>query len=63
MEAELTMDLYRIGTEDSIINSWYETNQFSICTEGTVNTADIPSVNISLRECAGKASIFGVQAY
>ena len=59
MEADVTKDLYRIGTKDGILNSWYARNQFSTCTEGTVNIADVPSVNISLRECAGKASLFG----
>ena len=63
MEADLTKDLYRIGTKNYILNSWYARNQFSICTEGTVNIADVPSVNISLRECAGKASLFGGQGY
>ena len=61
MEADLTKDLYRIGTEDSILNSWYARNYFSLCTEGTVNIADVPSVNISLREYAGKTSLFGGQ--
>ena len=63
MEADLTKDLYRIGTKDGILNSWYARNQFSTCTEGTVNIADVPSVNISLRECAGKVSLFGGQGY
>ena len=40
MEADLTKDLYRIGTKDGILNSRY-----------------------SLRECAGKASLFGDQGY
>ena len=44
---------------DGILNSWYARNQFSACTEDTVNITDIPSVNISLRECVGKASLFG----
>ena len=63
MEAHLTKDLYTIGTKDCILNSWYARNQFSTCTEGTVNIADVPSVNISLRECAGKASLFGGRWY
>ena len=63
MEADLTKDLYRIGTKDGILNSWYARNQFSTCTEGTVNITDAPSVNISLRECARKASLFGGQGY
>ena len=46
MEAELTNDLYRIGTKESILNSCYAKNQFSTCTEGTVNIADVSSVNI-----------------
>ena len=63
MGADFTKDLYRIGTKDGILNSWYARNQFSTCTEGTVNIADVPSVNISLREYAGKASLFGGQGY
>ena len=63
MEADLTKDLYRIGTKDGIRNSWYARNQFRTCTEGTVNIADVPSVKISSRECAGKASLFGSQGY
>ena len=63
MEADFTKDLYRIRTKDGILNTWYARNEFSACTEGTVNIADVPSVNISLRECAGKASLFGGQRY
>ena len=60
-EADITKDLYRIGTKDGILNSCYARNQFSTCTEGTINIADVPSANISLRECVGKASLFGGQ--
>ena len=63
MEADLTKDLYRVGTKDGILNSWYARNQFRTCTEGIVNIADVPSVNISLRACVGKASLFGGQGY
>ena len=59
MEADLTKDFYRIGTMDGILNSWCARNQFSACTEDTVNIPDITSVNISLRECVGKALLFG----
>ena len=38
MEADLTKDLFRIGTKDGILNSWYARNQFSTCTEGTVTS-------------------------
>ena len=55
MEADLGKDFYRMGTKDGKLNSWYARNQFSAYTEGTANIADVPSVNISLRECAGKA--------
>ena len=63
LEADLTKDLHRVGTKDGILNSWYTRSQFSTCTEGTVNIADVPSVNMSLRECAGKASLFAGQGY
>ena len=63
VEADLTKDLYRIGTKNGILNSWYARNQFSTCTESTVNIADVSSVNISLSECAEKASLFGGQGY
>ena len=63
MEADLPKDLYRIGTKNGILNSWYARNQFSTCREGTVNIADVPSVNISSREYGGKASLFRGQGY
>ena len=63
MEADLTKDLYKIGIKDDTLNLWYARNQFSASTEGTVNIADVPSVSISLRECAGKASLFGGLGY
>ena len=63
MEADLSEDLYRIGTKNGILNSWYARNQLSTCLEGTANIADVPSVNISLRKCAGKASLFRGQGY
>ena len=63
MEVDLTKDLYRIETKNGILNSRYARNQFSTCTEGTGNIADVPSVNISSRECAGKASTFAGQGY
>ena len=37
MEVDLTKDLYKIGTEDGILNSLYTCNKFTTCTEGTVN--------------------------
>ena len=61
MKADLTKDLYKVGSKDGILNSWYARNQFGTCIEGTVNIPAVPSVNISLRECAGKASLFGGQ--
>ena len=63
MEVDFTKDLYRIGAKDGILNTWYARNEFSTCTEGTVNIAGVPSVNISLRECAGKTLLFGGQGY
>ena len=62
-EAGFTQDWYKIGTKDGILYSWYARNQFSTCTKDTVNIADVSSVNISLRECVGKASLFGSQEY
>ena len=63
MEDDLIKGLYRIGTKDCILNSWYARNQFSTCTGGTVNIADVLSISISLRECGGKASLFGGHGY
>ena len=63
VEVDLTKDLLKIGTKDGILNSLCTRNQFTTCTEGTVNISDVPSVNVSLRECAGKASLFGCQGY
>ena len=61
--ADLTKDLYKIGTKDSILNSLYTRNQFTTCAEGTVNISDVPSINVLLRECTGKASQFGELGY
>ena len=41
MEADFTKKLYRIGAEAGLLNSWYARNQFSTCTEDTVNIADV----------------------
>ena len=41
-------------TKDGILNSLHTRNQFTTCTEGTVNISDVPSINVSLRECVGK---------
>ena len=62
MEVDPTKDLHKIGTEDGILNLLYTRNQFTTCTEGTVNISDVPSI-VSLRECAEKASLFGGQGY
>ena len=58
METDLTKDLHKMGTKDGILNSLYTCSQFTTCTKDTV-----PSVNVSLWECAGKASLFGGQGY
>ena len=63
MEVDLTKDLYKIGTKDGIRNSLYTCNQFKTCTEGTVNISGVPSINVLLRECAGRVSLFGGQRY
>ena len=63
MEVELTKDLWKMGTKDGILNSLYTRYQLTTCTEGTVNISDVPSINVSLRECAGKASLFAGQGY
>ena len=60
MEADLTKDVYKIRTKDGILNSLYTLNQFITC---TVNISDVPSINVSLRQCAGKASLYGGQRY
>ena len=49
MEIDLTEDLYKIGTENNILNSLYTRNQFTAWTEGTANISDGPSINVSLR--------------
>ena len=63
MEVDLTKDLYKVGTKDGILNSLYTRNQFTACTEGTGNISGVPSINASLSECAGKATLFGGQGY
>ena len=63
MQVDLTKDLYKIGTKDGILNSLCTRNQFTTFTEGTVNISDVPSINVLLREYAGKTSPFGGQGY
>ena len=63
IEVDLTKDLYKIRTKDGILNLLCTRNQLTTyaCAEGTANIPDVPSIKVSLRECAGKASLFGVQ--
>ena len=63
MDVDLTKNLYKIETKDGILNSLYTRNQFETCTEGTVNISNVPTINVFLRECSGKASLFGSQGY
>ena len=60
MEVNLIKDLHKIGTKSGILNLL---NQFTTCSEVTVNISEVPSINGSFRECAGKASVFAVQRY
>ena len=41
----------------------YTLNQFTTCTEGNINISEVPSINVLLRECAEKVSLFGGQGY
>ena len=63
IEVDLTKDLYKIRTKDGILNLLCTRNQFRTyaCAEGIVNIPDVTSIKVSLRECAGKASLFGVK--
>ena len=63
MEVDLAKGLYKIGTKDGILNTMYTRNQLTTCTEGTVDILDVPSINVSLRECAGKGSLIGGRGY
>ena len=46
-----------------MLNSLYPRNQIATCAEGTFNISDVPSINVSWRECVGKASLFVGQWY
>ena len=63
MEADLTKDLYKKGTKDGMFNSLYPRNKITKCAEGTFNILDVPAINVSLRECVEKASLFVSQGY
>ena len=63
MEVDLTKNFYKIGTKDGILNSLHTRNQLTICTESTVKISDVRSINVSVREYAGKASLFFGQGY
>ena len=63
MEVDLTKDLHKKGTKDGMFNSLYPRNKITKCAEGTFNILDVPAINVSLRECVEKASLFVSQGY
>ena len=63
MEVDLIKNFYKIGTKDGILNSLHTRNQLTTCTEGSVKISDVRSINVSVREYAGKASLFFGQGY
>ena len=58
MEVDLNKDLYKIGTKDGILNSLHPRNQFTTCAKGTVSISDVSFINVLLKDCVGKASLF-----
>ena len=50
MDVDLTKDLYKIATKDGVLNLLHTHNQFTSCTEGTVNILYVPSISYFLRE-------------
>ena len=45
VEADLTKDLYKIGSNIVALNLWSKATQFNIRIEGTANILVVPSVN------------------
>ena len=62
-EVDPNKDMYKIGTNVGVLNTWYTRNQFSTCTEEIIDVDDVPTNEISLIESAGKMSLSGGQAY
>jgi len=58
---DIKNNLYQIDTSVVIIKDWLPRNALQIAT--TTFTETIPQINLSLREIAGKLSIFGGQGF
>ena len=54
VEIDSRKGLYKIGTTQRKLNSWYARNQFSTCTEEIFSITHVPSKKISLQEYAEK---------
>ena len=60
---ECQMLIVEAVIQNGTLNLLYTCNQFTTCTEGTVYISDVSSINVSLRDRATKASLFGGQRY
>ncbi|KAI4463133.1 proteasome inhibitor [Holotrichia oblita] len=58
---DIKNNLYQIGTSAGIIKDWLPRNALQIAT--TTFTETVPRTNLSLREIAGKLSLFGGQGF
>lgn len=54
---------YKIGTKSGILSSLYSRNQFGICNEIFLTSADVPLCEMSLRSMNADQSAFGSQDY
>ena len=54
---------YKVGTKFGTINTSYTRNDFTPCPKNLLRNEDVPSTEVSLRECAGKFSVGGGQGY
>ena len=57
VDVDSSKGLYKTGITQGKLNLWYARNQLITCTEEIVNTAHVPSNEISPRECDGKSSL------
>jgi hypothetical protein len=58
---DIENNLYHIGTAVGIIKDWLPRNALQIATTAFAET--VPRTNLSLREIAGKLSLFGGQGF
>ncbi|XP_072398084.1 uncharacterized protein [Diabrotica undecimpunctata] len=56
-------ELYKLGTKHGILNQLYARNEFTTYKETLISVNDVPTTEISLRECSRKDSNLGGQGF